>query len=91
MAQLSLGEGKWRMLRLVLKKKRFRYTDARNMTRHDQQQFDWLLANEFFAVAGEGTFEVTDKGKAAADLGLYDWEPRAEAAMPAAASPRTGR
>jgi hypothetical protein len=75
MAQLSLGEGKWRMLRLVLKKKQFRYADARNMARHDQGHFDWLLENGFFAVAGEDVFEVTDTGKAAADLGLYDWEP----------------
>ncbi|WP_145238290.1 hypothetical protein [Urbifossiella limnaea] len=86
MAQLSLGESRWRMLRRVLKKKRFRYADARNMTRHDQQHFDWLLDNEFFAVAGAGAFEVTDKGKSAADLGVFDWEP---AAMPPARS-RTG-
>jgi hypothetical protein len=74
MAQLSLGENRWRMLRRVLKKKRFRYADARNMTRHDQAHFDWFVANGFVAPAGDGTFELTDKGRAAADLGLYEWE-----------------
>ena len=65
------------MLRRVVKKKRFRYADARNMTRKDQEQFDWLLDNGFFVAHADGTFEMTDKGKAAADLGLYDWEPGA--------------
>jgi hypothetical protein len=65
------------MLRRVVKAKRFKYADCRNMTRHDQGHFDWLLGGGFFAVAGDGTFEVTDRGKAAADLGMYDWEPGA--------------
>jgi hypothetical protein len=65
------------MLRRSVRAKRFRYADARNMTRQDQQHFDWLLNHGLFAVAGEGTFVVTDKGKAAADLGLYEWEPGA--------------
>lgn len=75
MAQLSLGEAKWRMLRRVLRKKRFTYADARNMTRHDQQHFDWLVDNEFFVAVGGEAYEVTDQGKAAAELGLYEYEP----------------
>jgi hypothetical protein len=74
MAQLSLGESRWRMLRRVVKKKRFSYADCRNMTRYDEDHFDWLVDHGFVAVAGEGTYEMTDKGRAAADLGLYDWE-----------------
>ena len=75
MAQLSLGESRWRMLRRVVKKKRFEYADCRNMTRFDQGHFDWLVDNGLFAAAGDGSFEVTEKGRAAAELGLYDWEP----------------
>ena len=75
MAQLSLGEGRWRMLRRVIRKKRFTYADARNQTRHDQTHFDWLLAHGLFEAAGEGVYAVTAVGRAAADLGLYDWEP----------------
>jgi hypothetical protein len=75
MALLSLGEGRWRMLRRVLKMKRFRFADARNMGRHDQAHFDWLVGGGFFAAAGDELFQVTEKGLAAADLGLYDWEP----------------
>ena len=89
MAQLSLGESKWRMLRRVLKKRRFSFDDARNMTRYDQLHFDWLVENGFVAVAGQDVFAVTDTGKAAADLGLYDWEPAAPAATPA--NPRKKR
>src|SRR5262245_61752223 len=77
MALLSLGECKWRMVRRVLKKKRFRYDDTRNQTRHDPSQFDWLVENGLFVEVGEGLSEVTDKGKAAADLGLYEYEPPA--------------
>ncbi len=80
MAQLSLGECRWRMVRRVLRKKRFRYEDCRNMTRHDEQHFDWLVENGFFVAAGEGWYELADKGRSAADLGLYDWEPTRTAA-----------
>ena len=72
MALISLGESKWRMLRRALKKKRFRYDDTRNMTRLDRRYFDWLVENGFFAAVGGGLYEVTDKGKAAAELGLYE-------------------
>ena len=72
MAQLSMGESKWRMLRRVLRAKRFRYTDCRNMTRHDQAHFEWLLDCGFFAEVGEDAYEVTDKGKTAAELGFYE-------------------
>ena len=76
MAQLSLGECKWRMVRMVLKKKRFRFEDARNQTRHDQMHFDWLVANGLFVSLGDdGWFELSEKGKAAADLGYYDFNP----------------
>ena len=72
MALISLGESRWRMVRRVLRKKRFAYSDCRNQTRHDQEHFDWLVANGFFVPAGEDRFEVTDKGRAAADLGFYE-------------------
>ncbi|MDB5313896.1 MAG: hypothetical protein JWO38_8098 [Gemmataceae bacterium] len=75
MAQLSLGESKWRMVRRVLKKKRFRFQDTRNMTRHDQTHFDWLVAENFFVQSGEGLYEMTEKARAAADLGMYEFEP----------------
>ncbi|MDB5309724.1 MAG: hypothetical protein JWO38_3926 [Gemmataceae bacterium] len=74
MAQLSLSENKWRMVRRVCRKKRFRYEDARNMTRHDQVHFDWLVAEGFFVQTGEGLYELAGKGKDAADLGYYEWE-----------------
>jgi hypothetical protein len=75
-ARLSLGEGKgkWRMLRRVLKKKRFTFADARSTTRLDRAHFDWLAGNGFFAPAGDGVYAVTAAGRAAADLGLYEWE-----------------
>ncbi|MDB5311098.1 MAG: hypothetical protein JWO38_5300 [Gemmataceae bacterium] len=75
MAQLSLGEAKWRMVRRVLKKKQFRFEQARNQTRHDQVHFDWLVAEGFFAQIGEGLYELTEKARGAADLGMYEWEP----------------
>ena len=72
MALLSLGESKWRMLRRVLKRKRFRYDDARNMTRHDRAHFDRLVGNGFFVAVGEGVYELTDGARAAAELGYYE-------------------
>ena len=63
------------MLRRALKRKRFRFGDCRNQRRHDQKDFDWLVANGMFVVAGDGGYELTDKGRAAADLGFYEWEP----------------
>lgn len=72
MAQISLGESKWRMIRRVLRKKRFRFTDCRNMARQDRDYFDWLVANGFFVEVGEDWFEVTERAKAAADLGYYE-------------------
>lgn len=71
MASISLGESRWRMVRRVLKKKKFRYEDARNMTRHDQAHFDWLVEHGFFVAAGDGHFTVTDRGKESAELGMY--------------------
>lgn len=72
MATISLGESRWRMLRRVLKKKRFKYDDARNMTRHDQAHFDWLIENGFFVTNGDNTFSITDTGRDAAELGFYE-------------------
>jgi hypothetical protein len=72
MAELSLGESRWRMLRRVLRKKRFQFTDARNHARQDQIHFDWLVENGFFAEAGGEWYEVTERGRAAADLGYYE-------------------
>jgi hypothetical protein len=71
-ALISVGESKWRMVRRVLKKKRFRYDDCRNRSRHDQGHFDWLVGNGFFVAVGDERYEVTDKGKASADLGYYE-------------------
>lgn len=72
MAQLSLGELKWRMVRRVLRKKRFTYADARNWSRHDRWHFDWLVENGFFRPVGDDRYEVTEKGRRAADLGFYE-------------------
>jgi hypothetical protein len=72
MALISLGENKWRMVRRVLRKKRFAYADCRNGTRFDQEHFDWLVRNSFFVPVGDDKYEVTDKAKAAADLGFYE-------------------
>ena len=72
MASISMGESKWRMLRRGLKKKRFQFDDTRNMSRNDRAHFDWLVKRGFFHAVGEGFYVVTDKGKEAADLGLYE-------------------
>ncbi len=92
MAQLSLSECKWRMVRRVLKKRQFTYADARNGTRFDQEHFDWLVAEGFFVAVDDG-YQLTDKARAAADLGLYEYEPsrRPAAAAPAPAAPRPRR
>jgi hypothetical protein len=71
MASLSLGESRWRMIRRVLKKKRFCYDDARNMTRNDEEHFDWLIENGFFVQVGDGWYSVTERGKESAELGFY--------------------
>jgi hypothetical protein len=88
MARLYLSENVWRMIRRVVRKKRFRFGDARNHTRSDQKHFDWLLANGFFAKVGDDWYEVTDRGKAAADLGAYEWEPARRLAPPTHPPPR---
>lgn len=72
MAQVSMGECRWRMLRRVLRKKRFRYEDARNMTRQDPMHFEWLHENAFVATVGDEWYTVTPRGHAAADLGYYE-------------------
>ena len=60
------------MLRRVLRKRKFRYDDTRNMSRNDKVHFDWLVGNGFFTDVKDGWYEITDKGKAAADLGFYE-------------------
>jgi hypothetical protein len=75
MAQLSLGEVRWRMVRRALKKKRFRFEDCRNQRRQDLRDFEWLVENGIFSAVADGLYEMTDKGRAAADLGFYEWEP----------------
>jgi hypothetical protein len=75
MAQISLSENRWRMLRLALRKKRFRFEDVRTWRRRDQDDVDWLVENEFFADIGNGYYELTDKGRESSDLGYYEWEP----------------
>jgi hypothetical protein len=72
MAQLSLGELKWRMIRRVVRKKKFQYLDIRNMTRTDEQSFAWFLQNGFVTDKGDGWYELTERGKGAAELGLYE-------------------
>jgi hypothetical protein len=72
MALISLGESRWRMIRRVLKKKRFCYDEARNMTRHDQEQFEWMLENGFFVEVGDGWYSITDRARDAAELGFYE-------------------
>jgi hypothetical protein len=72
MALLSLGEAKWRMVRRALKKKAFRFVDCRNQTRQDKDQFDWLVERGFFVPVGADKYQVTGKGKAAAELGFYE-------------------
>jgi hypothetical protein len=76
MAELSMGELKWRMLRLALKKpRRFRFEDVRPMTRKDREHLDWLAARGFVSDLGGGLYAITDRGKAAADLGMYEHQP----------------
>jgi hypothetical protein len=72
MALISLGESKWRMVRRVLKKKSFSYPDCRGQTRQDQTHFEWLVRHGFFSPVGDGRYEVTEKGRAVADLGFYE-------------------
>jgi hypothetical protein len=60
------------MLRRVVRKKRFLYTDTRNMTRSDALYFEWLVEHGFFVSVGDEWYELTDKGKASADLGFYE-------------------
>jgi hypothetical protein len=63
------------MVRRALSMKRFALADVRDMGRHDQQHFDWLVENGLFKEVGPDRYELTEKGRAAADLGYYDWEP----------------
>jgi hypothetical protein len=84
MSLLSVGENKWRMLRRVVRKKTFTFADARNMSRYDRVQFDWLVAHGFFTPVRHGVYELTELGRAAADLGEYDWEPTAGGSPPSA-------
>jgi hypothetical protein len=76
------------MLRRALKRpKRFRFEDVREMARKDREYFDWLLSCGFVAGLGDGWYALTDRGKAAADLGLYEFtaadaEPRTDARTP---------
>lgn len=72
MAQLSLGEAKWRMLRLALRKKRFTFADVRSMNRRDRGDLDWLIAGRFVAPVADEVYEITARGRDAADLGFYD-------------------
>ena len=91
MAQLSLGESRWRMLRRVFRKRAFRFEDARNQTRFDRPHFDWLVANGFVSPVRDEVYQLTGRGKAAADLGLYDWDPAVPAATPPVTRPKRER
>ena len=61
------------MLRRVLRKEQFGYEDCRGMTPSDRRHFDWLVGNGFFEPAGAGAYGMTEKGKASAELGMYEW------------------
>jgi hypothetical protein len=90
MAELSLGESKWRMLRLALKKpRRFRFEDVRAMIRKDRENLDWLVARGFVADLSGGSYAITGRGKAAADLGLYEFT-TADAEVRVPKQPRRG-
>lgn len=89
MATFSLSLARWRMVRLALHAKRFRFKDVRNMHRHDQKDFDWLVSEGFFAEVATGQFELTGKGHDSADLGFYQWEPPRAAPVKTEATGRT--
>jgi hypothetical protein len=74
-AQLSVGESAWRMLRRAIKlRQAFRLVDVRNYARGDQRHFDTLVRLGLFEASETGgdRFVVTQLGREAADLGLYD-------------------
>ncbi len=83
MAMISIGESRWRMLRLALRSKTFKFDDIRTMSRTDQKYMDWLVAHGFIEELSGGNFKLTPKGTATADLGLYEWTPPAPAPAPA--------
>jgi hypothetical protein len=72
MALLPLGESMWRLFRRALHKKTVTFTEVRNGTRHDREHVEWLVHHGFFVAVGEDRYELTDKGRAVADLGLYE-------------------
>lgn len=72
MAQFSLGERKWRILRLALRKTPFRFADIRLMSSDDRGQLDWLIEHGFVDDFGGDQHRLTPKGVEAADLGLYE-------------------
>jgi hypothetical protein len=71
-AQFSLGERKWRILRLALRQTPFRFADIRLMSNDDRGQFDWLIEHGFVDDLGGDQHRLTTKGVEAADLGLYE-------------------
>ena len=91
MAQLSLDVSRWRMVRMALPLKRFQFAQIRVWSRNDQVRFDWLVANGFFVEAGDGLFELTDKGHAAADLGYYEWNPEPRVPEPGKPARKRGK
>ena len=81
MATLSLSENLWRMIRLALRKRKcFRFSDVRNMTRHDRAHLERLIGLGLVEHAAspddEPRYALTPAGIAAADLGQYQWEPQ---------------
>ena len=76
MARYSSGVAKWRMVRRALTQNRFAFAGVRDMTRHDAKHCAWLIENELYADVGAARYEITERGRAAADLGFYDWQPR---------------
>ncbi len=90
MALISMGESRWRMLRIALRSKTFTFDDVRTMSRTDGKYFEWLLNHGFFEDLGNGNYRLSPKGVAAADLGLYEWAPMPapEVATKSAARPK---
>lgn len=72
MVLTSMGVSKWRMLRRALTKPQFCYSDVRNQSIQDRENFDWLVKNGFIAAIGGDRYQLTEKGTQSAELGLYE-------------------
>lgn len=74
-AQISLGEAKWRMLRRALVAPQpFRFEAVREWAalRYERKTFDRLVRLGMFIDTGGGFYRLSPAGREAADLGYYD-------------------